>query len=76
MLFRSWTASDTYVVPIKDHQLLINETIAWAWAEMKQAQNSKAEREVRNQKVTLQRKKEAIDPGSNYQVQTNNYGRR
>jgi hypothetical protein len=64
------------VVPIKDHQLLINETIAWAWAEMKQAQNSKAEREVRNQKVTLQRKKEAIDPGSNYQVQTNNYGRR
>jgi hypothetical protein len=71
-----WTESDTYVIPINDHQLLLNETIAWAWAELKQSVNTKAEREVRGQKVTLQRKKDVVDGSSNFHVKTPNYGRK
>lgn len=71
-----WSAIDSYIIPIDDHQLLLNETIAWAWAELKQSVNSKAEREVRSQKVTLQRKKDAIDTRNNRELQTPNYGRK
>lgn len=71
-----WSEADSYIIPIGDHQLLLNESIALAWAEMKQAVNAKAEREIRNQKVTIQRKKQAINPANNFQTQTPNYGRR
>lgn len=71
-----WTESDSYVIPINDHQVLLNDVIAWAWAELKQSINAKAERAVRDQKVTMQRKKHQINPDSNYQTMTPNYGRR
>lgn len=72
----TWTASDTFSIPIDDHQLILNEAISYAWAEMKQAQNVKVEREIGRQRVTAQRKKHAIDPIENYYAETPNYGRK
>lgn len=71
-----WTESDSYVIPIDDHQLLLNEVIAWAWAELKQSSNAKAEREVFRQRIVQQRKKHAIDPAADYYISTPNYGRK
>lgn len=71
-----WTESDSFVIPMDDHQLILNEAIALAWAELKQSVNQKAEREVARQQKTMQRKKHAIDPGANYRVPTPNYGRK
>lgn len=71
-----WTESDSYVIPLDDHQLLLNEVISWAWAEMKQSSNSKAEREAHRQQITKQRKKHSINPTANYYVDMPNYGRR
>lgn len=72
----TWTLSDSFVIPFDDHQLILNEAIAWAWAELKQSQNVKAEREVRNQLVATQREKIAIPGYKNYQTETPNYGRK
>lgn len=71
-----WTESDSFIIPMDDHQLILNESIALAWAELKQSVNQKAEREVMRQQKTLQRKKHSIDPGANYRVPTPNYGRK
>lgn len=71
-----WSAVDSYVIPIDNHQLLLNSAISWAWAEMKQAQNVKAEREVRDQLVSTERNKHAIGVWDNYKTITPNYGRK
>jgi hypothetical protein len=71
-----WTEADSFVIPIDDHQLILSEAIALAWAEMKQAVNAKAERTSRDLKITHQRKKYAIDPMEAYRVSTPNYGRK
>lgn len=71
-----WTEADGFIIPIDDHQLILSEGIALAWAEMKQAVNAKAERTSRDLKITHQRKKHAIDPMEAYRVSTPNYGRK
>ncbi len=72
----SWTESDSYVIPIDDHQILLNQAIALAWAEMKQTVNAKAEQEIKVQKTAMMRKKHAIDPAADFRTMTPNYGRR
>ena len=72
----TWVQSDSFVVPFDDHQLLLNESIAWAWAELKQASNAKAEREARNQLVSTARDKSAIVGADNFTIKTFDFGRK
>lgn len=71
-----WTPSDTFVIPFDDHQLLLNQAISWAWAELKQAQNAKAEREARDQLIATARDKQAVIGSKNYEIQLPHYGRK
>jgi hypothetical protein len=71
-----WIASNTFIPPIDDHQLLLHEAKALAWVEMRQMQHPKAERSARQQLVHLQRTKHKILDGDDYRTQTPNYGRK
>lgn len=72
----SWTLDDGFDIPIPDHQLLLNESIALAWAELKQSVNAKAEQTSRQLKISDQRKKHSVDPMEAYRTLTPNYGRK
>jgi hypothetical protein len=71
-----WVENDAFEIPMPDHQLLLNEAIALAWAEMKQTVNARAEQESRKLQITTQRKKYAASPMDAYKVMTPNYGRK
>jgi hypothetical protein len=71
-----WITSNTFVPPIDDHQLLLHESKALAWMEIRQMQHPRAERGARQQWVHLQRTKHKILDGDDYFTTTPNYGRK
>ena len=72
-----FTSSDSFAFPKLDepqHQLLLNESKALAWAELRQTTHAKAERTANRQWTKLQNSKDAFD--TNYYQKLPNYGRR
>lgn len=72
-----WTMADTFVPDLNDQQfaLLLNESKSLAWAELKQAQNPKAEQAAKRGWTNLQRNKTAANPVSQLD-RLPNYGRK
>jgi len=68
---------DTFIPNLdeKQHQLWLNETKALAWAELKQAQHGKAEREAQKGWVNLMRTKRALPNQISELDRAPNYGR-
>jgi hypothetical protein len=75
---KTFTQADSFVPPINDQEfsLLLNESIACAWAELKQAQNAKAEKQARFGWVSSQRRKSNLPHKTSMINSTPNYGRR
>jgi hypothetical protein len=71
-----WTESDSYSIPLDDHQLLLHEAKALAWSEMRQLAHPRAERSARQQWVQFSRTKHKILDGDDYKTATPNYGRK
>jgi hypothetical protein len=71
-----WTESDSFVPSLDDHQLLIHEAKALAWAEMRQLTHPRAERSARQEWVSFARTKHKILDGDDYQTWTPHYGRK
>lgn len=71
-----WTESDSFVPVLDDHQLLLHEAKALAWAEMRQLTHPRAERSARQQWVQMSRANHKILDGSDFQTATPHYGRK
>lgn len=72
-----FTSTDTFEFPKLDepqHQLLLNESKALAWAELRQTQHMKAERQAGRGWTKLQKSKDVINP--NRFDRLPNYGRK
>lgn len=67
---------DDFIPRIDDKQfpLLINESLAWAFYELKQTPHAKAEQEIKRQWSTVQKRK-SVDNKPTYFDQLPNYGR-
>lgn len=64
----TWTEDDAFVPPLNDEQfaLLLNEAKALCWAELKQAQHSKAEQSARRNWTHNQKTKNAVQLQSDF----------
>lgn len=73
-----FSLTDTYVPPLEDHQfsLLLQNSIARAWVELKQQQNPKAEQSERRQWVHLQKTRRTVPKKLPAQMFLPDYGRR
>jgi hypothetical protein len=71
-----FTLSDSFTPDLDDSQfaMLLNESKALAWAELKQTVHAKAERNSRNLQISALKNKRAV--GGRNQVQSPNYGRK
>lgn len=74
----TFTETDNFVadLPAKQFSLLLNEAKALAWAELKQAQNAKAEQRARKGWISSQKSKRNIDNPRNELDRLPNYGRK
>ena len=74
----TWTNSDNFTpdLPAKQFSLLFNETKSLAWAELKQAQNAKAEQRARKGWVRSQKDKRNVNTPRNELDRLPNYGRK
>ncbi len=74
----TWTNSDSFTpdLPAKQFTLLLNEAKSLAWAELKQAQNAKAEQRARKGWVRSQKDKRNVNNPRNELDRLNNYGRK
>lgn len=76
--FRVWTMDDTFVpnLPEQQFSLLLNEAIATAWQDMKQASNARAEKKARRGMTRLQKSKWDVNTGQDAYSQMKGYGRK
>lgn len=74
----TFTLSDSFVPDIDAQQfpLLLNDSISLAWAELKQAQHVKAEKEANKQRIAMHRNKTALPGREAYGTNLPNYGRK
>jgi len=74
----SWTNSNTFIpdLPAKQFTLLLNEAKSLAWAEIKQAQNAKAEQRARKGWVRSQKDKRNVNNPRDEMDRLPNYGRK
>lgn len=74
----SFTMIDSFVPPLSDEQqnLLLNEAIALAWVELKQAPNPKAELNVRKGWIRQQHTSQTIPSKTDPLSRAPNYGRK
>lgn len=73
-----WTESDNFTpdLPANQFTLLLNEAKSLAWAELKQAQNAKAEQRARKGWVVSQKNKRNVNHPRNELDRLPNYGRK
>lgn len=76
-LLKSFTLSDSFVPEMDDQQfaLLLNESKALAWAELKQAAHQKAEKNARMYRTKLERNKKDLPGKDGWRNSLPNYGR-
>jgi hypothetical protein len=76
--YRVFTMEDSFVplLPEQQFPLLLNEAIATAWQDLKQAQNGRAERKARRGMVRLQKSKWDINTAEGAYSQMKGYGRK
>jgi len=74
----TFTHSDTFVPPLNDaqHTLLLNQSINTAWAELKQTQNAKGERDERRILVRQQKERRKTPAPSSEWDRLPDYGRK
>lgn len=74
----TWTMADAFVpdLPAKQFSLLLNEAKSLAWAELKQAQNAKAEQRARKGWVHSQKDKRNVNNPRNELARLPNYGKK
>jgi hypothetical protein len=75
---KTFTKSDGFIPDLDDNlfPLLLNNAIALAWSEMKQASNGKAEKFIRDHRVSSQKRKYDSPRKTDPLASTPNYGRR
>lgn len=73
-----WTNTDNFIpdLPAKQFTLLYNEATSLAWAQLKQAQNAKAEQRARKGWVRSQKDKRNVNHPRNELDRLPNYGRK
>lgn len=76
-LLKEFPLEDDFTPELDDQQfsLLLNETKALAWAELKQSVNQRAERNVRQAKIKLERNKKDLPGKDGWKASLPNYGR-
>ena len=76
-LLKVFTMTDNFTPDLDDQQfaLLLNESKAMAWAELKQASNSRAEKLARGYKTKIERTKKDLPGKDGWQRSLPNYGR-
>lgn len=74
----TWSNTDTFIpdLPAKQFSLLFNEAKSLAWAELKQAQNAKAEQRARKGWISSQKNKRNVNNPRNELDRLPNYGRK
>lgn len=76
-ILQTFILSDTFIPELDDQQfsLLLNESKALAWAELKQSVNQRAERNARQAKIKLERNKKDLPGKDGWRESLPNYGR-